>query len=344
MTTKTIAVSQPRTLPRDRKAVRNVVVALYGYGTVGSALARIIAQRAEWLRHTHGIALALKHIAVRDLERERNPVVAREQITRECERGLRDPAVEVVVELIGGTGAALAVAQGALAYGKHLVTANKAVIAQHGAELEALAAREKLLLRYEAAVAGAIPILRTLRTSLATDRITRVRGIINGTTNYILTRMDEDGLPFFRALGKAGALGYAEADPTADVSGADAAHKLVILARHAFNQWLPLSTVKVEGIESVSLDDFTEARAQGCTLKLIADADGRSDVVALRVGVEAVALTDPLASIRDELNAIQIESENAGPLVFTGRGAGGIPTASAVYNDLIDVACTAAGA
>jgi homoserine dehydrogenase len=334
----------PVRVPFRGRITKEVIVALYGYGTVGSALARIIAQRSEWLRREHGLELALKHVTLRDIERQRTPTLSRTQVTADCQRALRDPSVDIVVELIGGTGVALEVTQSALAFGKHLVTANKAVIARHGAELEALAHGQGATLRYEGAVAGAIPVLRVLRTSLATDRITRLRGIVNGTTNYILTRMDEDGLPFFRALGKAGALGYAEADPTADVSGADAAHKLIILARHAFGQWLPLSSVDIDGIESVSLDDFTAARAEGCTLKLIADADARSDNVALRVGVERVALTDPLASIRDELNAIHIDAENAGPLVLTGRGAGGQATASAVYADLVEVARAAAGA
>jgi homoserine dehydrogenase len=340
-TTKTSVRSRPRS---PSPSVKHVGVALYGYGTVGSALARIIAQRSEWLAREHALAFALKHVAVRDLDREREPRVARTQITRDCARGLRDPSVNIVVELIGGSDVALDVAHGALAFGKHLVTANKAVIAEYGAELEALAARERALLRYEGAVGGAIPILRVLRTALATDRITRVRGIINGTTNYILTRMDEDGLPFFRALGKAGALGFAEADPTADVSGADAAHKLTILARHAFGRWLPLSSVTVEGIEGVSLEDFRSAREHGCTLKLIADADARKDGVTLRVGVEAVARTDSLAAIRDELNAIQIEADNAGPILLTGRGAGGAATASAVYADLVEVARATMGA
>jgi homoserine dehydrogenase len=321
--------------------VRQIGLALYGYGTVGSALGHIIAERKQWLEAEHGIALALKHVTVRDPTRERVPHVEPRDLTRDCQRALRDPAVDVVVELIGGTDVALDVAHGALSFGKHYVTANKAVIANHGPELEILAERAGVLLRYEGAVGGAIPVLRVLRTSLATDRIRRVRGILNGTTNYILTRMEEDGLPFFRALAKAGALGYAEADPSADVSGTDAAHKLVILARHAFARWLPVSAVKTSGIERVSLGDFEEARRDGQTLKLIADAEATNGTVSLKVGIEKIPLAEPLAGIRNELNAIELQAEYAGPLLLRGRGAGGLPTASAVYADLIEVARTA---
>lgn len=338
MSTKVIAPSRLRPRSPAVVKVRQVGIALYGYGTVGSALAHIIAERRQWLEAEHGIALALKHVTVRDPTRERVPHVEPRDLTRDWQRGLRDPAVDVVVELIGGTEVALDVAHGALSFGKHLVTANKAVIANHGPELEILAQRAGVLLRYEGAVGGAIPVLRVLRTSLATDRIRRVRGILNGTTNYILTRMEEDGLPFFRALAKAGALGYAEADPSADVSGTDAAHKLVILARHAFGRWLPVSAVKTSGIERVSLGDFEEARRNGQTLKLIANADATNGAVSLKVGLETVPLTEPLARIANELNAIELQAEYAGPLLLRGRGAGGQPTASAVYADLVEVA------
>lgn len=322
---------------RKRAAPRvDVGIALYGYGTVGSALARIITERAGWLFNTHGIVLSVRHVTIRDAERERVPSIADTLVTRDHKRALSDPDVNVVVELMGGTGPAFGVGYGALASGKHLVTANKAMIAAHGAELEAVAQRSGALLRYEGAVGGAIPVLRVLRTSFATDNIRRVRGIVNGTTNYILTRMSEDGLPFFRALAKASALGYAEADPSFDISGRDAAEKLVILARHAFGTWIPVSKVAIEGIERVSLSGIEAARTEGCVLKLIADARQTGHGVNLSVRMEKVPLDDPLAGVRDELNAIQIDAENAGPVLLSGRGAGGLATASAVYGDLVN--------
>src|SRR5687768_4213889 len=325
-----------RSEPRQRAAKRtDVGIALYGYGTVGSALARIITERAGWLFSTHGIVLSLRHVTIRDEERERNPHVSTQLLTRDHQRALRDPDVNVVVELMGGITPSYALAYSTLASGKHLVTANKSLIAKHGAELERVAQHTGALLRYEGAVGGAIPVLRALRTSLAADHITKVRGIVNGTTNYILTRMTEDGLPFFRALAKASALGFAEADPSFDISGRDAAEKIVILARHAFGEWLPVSSVAVEGIERVSLADIEAARNEGCALKLIAEAERAEEGVKLSVRMQKIPLDNPLAGVRDELNAIEIHSANAGPIILSGRGAGGAATASAVYADIV---------
>ena len=326
-----------RSEPRPRAAKRtDVGIALYGYGTVGSALARIINERASWLFNTHGVVLSVRHVTIRDEERERNPHVSTQLLTRDHQRALRDPEVNVVVELMGGITPSFALAYATLASGKHLVTANKALIAAHGAELENAAERSGALLRYEGAVGGAIPVLRALRTSLAADHITKVRGIVNGTTNYILTRMTEDGLPFFRALAKASALGFAEADPSFDISGRDAAEKIVILARHAFGEWLPVSSVAVEGIERVSLADIEAARNEGCALKLIAEAERTDKGIALSVRMQKVPQDNPLAGVRDELNAIEIHSQNAGPILLSGRGAGGAATASAVYADVVE--------
>jgi homoserine dehydrogenase len=320
------------------RTTRNVGVALYGCGIVGTAVAEIIDTRSEWLRARHGVTLSLRHIVVRDTERERAPVIDRTRLHALLDPALRDATVDIVVEAIGGTDTAGDIVRVALHQGKHVVTANKALLASHGRNLEELAARSGVLLRYEAAVGGAIPLLQTLRTALAGSRVTRMRGILNGTTNYILTRMHEDGLPFFRALAKTQALGFAEADPRADVTGVDAAQKIVILARHAFGAWTSPADVACRGIDHVSLKDISAAKEVGGTLKLIAEAvlaDGR---LSLSVQPRVLAADDPLAGVRNELNALEIESDYAGSLTLQGRGAGGQPTASAVYSDIVEAA------
>ncbi|MGQ0815147.1 MAG: homoserine dehydrogenase [Gemmatimonadota bacterium] len=320
------------------KTNRQIGVALYGCGTVGTAVAEIIAARSDWLKTRHGISLSLRHIVVRDLERERASIIDRALLNAQVEPGVRDPRVEIVVEAIGGTDVAGAVVRAALQHRKHVVTANKALLATDGRNLEELARQNGVLLRYEAAVGGAIPVLQTLRNALAGSHVTRLRGILNGTTNYILTRMAEDGLPFFRALAKTQALGYAEADPRADVTGVDAAQKLIILARHAFAGWVSASDVKCRGIDHVSLADVARAQQEQKTLKLIAEAVREDGVLKLSVQPVALPASDALANVRNELNALEIESDYAGSLFLQGRGAGGHATASAVYSDIVEAA------
>ena len=220
----------------------------------------------------------------------------------------------------------------ALARGKHVVTANKALIATHGASLEALADAYGVALRYEAAVGGAIPLIHTLRGTLKGNRITRIRGILNGTTNFILTRMSADGMPFEDALREAQRRGFAEADPSADVSGLDAAQKLVILVRHAFGSWVPVECVERTGIEDVRPE-------RGEVFKLIAEAVLTDGSLRLRVSPQRLASTDPMAHVNDENNAVLIEGDFAGSLTFIGRGAGALPTGSAVYDDIVAAIC-----
>lgn len=321
-----------------RVTTRQVGVALCGCGHVGTAVAEIIAERAAWLREEHGIVLRVRHIVVRDPARERAAVIDRALLRAQFAPALSDSGVDVVVEVIGGTDVAGEIVRTALHRGKHVVTANKALVAAHGAQLEKLAGRHRRLLRYEAAVGGAIPVLQTLRNALPGSRITRIRGILNGTTNFILTRMHEDGLPFFRALAKSQSLGYAEADPRADITGADAAQKLVILARHAFGAWAKLDSVQCRGIDHVSLADIDRSRAQQRVLKLVAEAAYADGVVHLSVKPEALAADDALAGVHNVTNVVEIHSDFAGPLLLQGRGAGGRATASAVYGDLVETA------
>jgi homoserine dehydrogenase len=233
---------------------------------------------------------------------------------------------------MGGVDPASRVVRRALESGKHVVTANKALIATHGASLEALADAYGVALRYEAAVGGAIPLIHTLRGTLKGNRITRIRGILNGTTNFILTRMSADGMPFEDALREAQRRGFAEADPSADVSGLDAAQKLVILARHAFGYWVPVECVERTGIEDVRPE-------QGEVFKLIAEAVLTDGSLRLRVGPQRLASTDPMAHVNDENNAVLIEGDFAGSLTFIGRGAGALPTGSAVYDDIVAAIC-----
>ncbi|HEX7090986.1 MAG TPA: homoserine dehydrogenase [Longimicrobiales bacterium] len=317
----------------------NVGVALYGLGNVGSGLVEILHARGQELCATRGVALELRHVVIRDPARPRRVRPRRVELSRDWRAPLDDAQVDVVVEAMGGLDTAGAVVETALRAGKHVVTANKALVAARGEELEALAREGCAELRYEAAVGGAIPVLHALRNALVANRITRVRGILNGTTNYILTRMAEDRLPLADALAKAQQLGFAEADPSADVSGLDAAQKLVILARHAFGRWIPLDAARIDGIERLTPGDVDDARRRGNVVKLVAEAacgDGGS--VTLRVGPVEVPGSDPLAQVRDEVNAVTLEGDFAGPLTFIGRGAGSRPTGSAVFADLVELA------
>jgi homoserine dehydrogenase len=314
-------------------------IALYGLGTVGSGLVDVITTRRAELLAQCGAELELRHVVVRNPARPRAVTVDRALFTTDWRAPLRDPAVEVVVEVMGGMEPARTVIHEALVAGKHVVTANKALIAAHGAELERIARARGALLRYEGAVCGAIPVLHAMRGALMGNRITRVCGIVNGTTNYILTRMTRDALSFSDALAQAQALGFAEADPHDDVSGQDAAHKLVILVHQATGRWVPVERVARDGIENVTSSDIAQARARGAVIKLVAEAmleDGAAP--RLRVGPTELPANHPLATVDGEQNAMLLESDFAGPLFFAGRGAGARPTGSAVYGDLAEAA------
>jgi homoserine dehydrogenase len=316
-------------------------VALLGCGTVGSEVARRLSTHADDLAARVGRPLELAGIAVRRaaLDRGDLPVDPALFTTDALALATRDD-IDVVVEVIGGIEPARTLILGALEAGASVVTANKALLAEDGATLFAAADKHGGDLYYEAAVAGAIPILRPLRESLAGDRVRRVLGIVNGTTNYILTRMTESGASFSDALEEAQALGYAEADPTADVEGFDAAAKAAILAGLAFHTRVTAADVHREGITEVTSADVASARAMGCVVKLLAIAEVSPDgsSVGVRAHPAMIPTTHPLASVREAFNAVFVQSEAAGELMFYGRGAGGAPTASAVLGDIVAVA------
>ncbi len=311
-------------------------IALLGCGVVGSQVARLLREHADDLAARVGVPLELAGIAVR--RPNRHPDIPADLLTTDASALVERDDVDLVVEVIGGIEPVRTLLLSALGSGKSVVTANKALLAEDGATLHDAAARSGADLYYEAAVAGAIPLLRPLRDSLAGDRITRVIGIVNGTTNYILSRMDATGAGFDEALAEATGQGYAEADPTADVDGFDAAAKAAILAGLAFHSRVTAADVYREGIAEITAADIASARAMGCTVKLLAICERADDAVAVRVHPAMIPRDHPLAGVGDAFNAVFVEAEAAGSLMFYGRGAGGPPTASAVLGDLVTVA------
>jgi homoserine dehydrogenase len=320
-------------------SVEPVRVALLGCGTVGSEVVRLLHEQADDLTARVGAPLKLAGIAVRRTGRDRGSVPADPGLFTTDALGLvkRDD-VDVVVEVVGGIEPARGWLVEALRGGKSVVTANKALLAEDGGSLYDAAAEGGADLYFEASVAGAIPLLRPLRESLHGDRITRVTGIVNGTTNFILSSMDSSGAGFQEALEEATALGYAEADPTADVEGFDAAAKAAILASLAFHTRVQAGDVYREGITEVTAADVASAKEMGCTIKLLCLAERADDAVSVRVHPAMIPRTHPLASVGDAFNAVFVEAQAAGQLMFYGRGAGGAPTASAVLGDLVAVA------
>ncbi len=315
-----------------------VTVALLGGGTVGSQVARLLIEGADDLAARVGRPLRLTGVAVRNPDKSREGIPA--GLITDDAAGLAASGVDVVVELIGGISPADEYIRSAIAAGSSVVSANKALMAERGGDLHGAAEAAGVDLFYEAAVAGAIPLLRPLGDSLAGDRISRVMGIVNGTTNYILTRMDEEAADYDQVLADAQALGYAEADPTADVAGLDAAAKAAILASLAFHTRVTLSDVHCEGIEDVTADDVAAARDMGFVIKLLAIADLTPDGtgICVRVHPTMIPRTHPLASVRGAFNAVFVEADAAGQVMFYGQGAGGEPTASAVLGDLVTAA------
>jgi homoserine dehydrogenase len=311
-------------------------VGMLGCGVVGGEVARLIIANQKDLTARSGAQLDLVKIGVRNLAR---PNVAKELLTTDLDSIVKDANIDLIIEVIGGIEPAKTLILEALKNGKSVVTANKALLAKHGAELFAAADKGGVDLYYEAAVAGAIPILRPLRESLVGDHIQRVMGIVNGTTNFILTKMDESGAAFGDALAEAQALGFAEADPTADVEGFDAAAKAAILAGLAFHSRVTDSDVYREGITKITDTDVAVAKSLDLVVKLLAIAELTNDgKISVRVHPTLISRNHPLASVREAFNAVFVESEAAGAMMFYGRGAGGAPTASAILGDLVAVA------
>ncbi|WP_166905729.1 homoserine dehydrogenase [Mycobacterium sp. DL440] len=313
-------------------------VAVLGLGNVGSEVVRIINESATDLAARIGAPLEVRGIGVRKVSGDRG--VPEDLLTDDIVELVSRDDVDIVVELMGPVKPARKAILAALEQGKSVVTANKALMAQSTGELAQAAEKARVDLYFEAAVAGAIPVIRPLTQSLAGDSVLRVAGIVNGTTNYILSEMDSTGADYTSALADASALGYAEADPTADVEGYDAAAKAAILASIAFHTRVTADDVYREGITKVSAADFESARALGCTIKLLAiceriTSDEGKQRVSARVYPALVPLTHPLAAVNGAFNAVVVEAEAAGRLMFYGQGAGGVPTASAVMGDVV---------
>jgi homoserine dehydrogenase len=317
---------------------RPLRVALLGCGVVGSSVVRLVQEQSADLAHRVGTPVEIAGIAVRRLGLRRDVEVDASLFTTDAAALVTRDDVDIVVEVIGGIEPARTLLLSAFAAGKPVVTANKALLASDGATIHDAAAAAGVDLYFEASVAGGIPLLRPLKESLAGERISRVIGIVNGTTNFILSRMDETGAGFADALDEATALGYAEADPSADIEGFDAAAKAAILASIAFHSRVTVEDVHREGIVDVTAADIASAKAMGRVVKLLAICERAGSGVSVRVHPAMIPLHHPLASVRDAYNAVFVEGESVGQLMFYGRGAGGLPTASAVLGDVVAVA------
>jgi len=319
--------------------IKTVRLGLLGCGNVGAALARLVLADADVIAGRTGVRLEIARVAVRSRSKDRHVELDAEVWTTDAASVVADPAVDIVVEVLGGIEPARGLITAALAAGKPVVTANKELLANVGAELFDAADAAGVDLLFEAAVAGAIPLIRPLRESLVGERITRVMGIVNGTTNFILSQMAAHGTSYADALSEAQSLGYAERDPTADVEGYDAGAKAAIIASIAFGCRVVAGDVSHEGISSITAADISFAARLGYTIKLLAICERFDDgSVAVRVHPAMVANSHPLASVRDSFNAVFIEGDAMDQLMFYGRGAGGTPTASAVLGDVIDAA------
>ncbi|MCH8565494.1 homoserine dehydrogenase [Nesterenkonia sp. LB17] len=319
-----------------RTTAEPLKIGLLGAGNVGSQVARTLVEERALISSRVGAPIKLIGVAVRDVEAPRDWKIPGELLTTDAE-ALVDEA-DLIIELMGGLEPAGTLVERALRAGTAVVTGNKALLAVQGGKLSQAAAESGALLRFEAAVGGAIPILRPIQESLSGDRITKVMGIVNGTTNYILDQMDSTGAAFYDALAEAQRLGYAESDPTADVEGHDAAAKAAILGALAFHAPFSIDDVYCEGITSVTSADIEAAAASGYVIKLLAIVEKNDDGAILRVHPTLLPRTHPLASVRGAFNAVFVVAENAGELMFYGQGAGGLPTSSAIMGDVVSVA------
>jgi len=323
----------------DGERSKVIRIGVLGCGNVGAPLVQLIEAQAPSIEARTGLRLEVATVAVRNLSKDRGVSLPDGMLTRDAFAVVNDPSIDIVVEVIGGIEPARELISTALANGKPVITGNKELLANVGTELFALADASGVDLLFEASVAGGIPLMRALRESLRGEPVTRVMGIVNGTTNYILTKMSEDGADYTAALSEAQALGFAERDPTADVEGFDAGAKTAIIATIAFGVKVVAGDVYHEGISRITAADIAVAKRLGYVVKLLGIAEQLpTGEVAVRVHPAMVPVTHPLASVRESYNAVFIEGRAVGSLMFYGRGAGGLPTASAVLGDVIDAA------
>jgi homoserine dehydrogenase len=317
--------------------VKAISIGLLGLGTVGTGVVKIIHDHQDKLMHQVGCPVVIKKILVKNLEKTRSIDLEASKLTTSAEDILDDPEIDVVIEVMGGTGVTKDYLLKALMSGKHVITANKDLMALHGSELLRVASENGCDLFYEASVAGGIPILRSLVDGLASDRVTKMMGIVNGTTNYILTKMSKEGCAYDEVLKEAQELGFAEADPTSDVEGLDAARKMTILATLGFSMHIDLADVRVSGISQVTEEDIRYGKQLGYTMKLIGYAHREGEKVEVSVQPTFLADDHPLASVQNEYNAVYVYGEAVGETMFYGPGAGSLPTATSVVSDLVAV-------
>lgn len=317
--------------------MKAIHVGLLGLGTVGSGVVKIIEDHQDKLMHQVGCPVKVKKVLVKNVDKERQVHIDKEILTTNVEDVIKNPDIDVVIEVMGGVEETRQHLIKALQAKKHIVTANKDLMAVYGTELLSIATENGCDLFYEASVAGGIPILRSLVDGLASDRITKMMGIVNGTTNFILTKMTKFGSPYDEVLKEAQDLGFAEADPTSDVEGLDAARKMAILARLGFSMHVDLEDVKVKGISSVTDDDISYSKRLGYTMKLIGIAQRENGKIEVAVEPTLLPESHPLAAVNDEYNAVYVFGEAVGETMFYGPGAGSLPTATSVVSDLVAV-------
>ncbi|MFS1517413.1 homoserine dehydrogenase [Bacillus sp. SCS-151] len=317
--------------------VQSISVGLLGLGTVGSGVVKIIENHQDRLMHQVGCPVKIKKIVVKDVNKDRDVKIDASVLTTNVDDVINDPDIDVIIEVMGGVDETRSHILDALRNKKNIVTANKDLMALYGSELLTVAAENGCDIFYEASVAGGIPILRSLVDGLASDRITKMMGIVNGTTNFILTKMNKFGSPYDEVLTEAQQLGYAEADPTADVEGLDAARKMAILATLGFSMNIDLEDVSVKGITDITEEDLQYSKQLGYTMKLVGLANRSDDRVEVSVQPTLLPESHPLASVNDEYNAVYVYGEAVGETMFYGPGAGSLPTATAVVSDLVGV-------
>jgi len=313
-------------------------IGLLGYGTVGSAFVDLLESQKSTILLRTGLELVVTHVAVSDLSKDRPGLDAQTILTDKPSEVIKNNEVDLVVELMGGLSPARDLVKAALENNKPVITANKELLSKEGKYLFMLAGERNVDLLFEAAVAGGIPLIRVLRQSLLGEPVEKIMGIVNGTTNYILSQMEEKAMPYSEALSEAQKLGYAESDPTADVSGQDAASKAAIIAMVAFGADVSLDDVLFEGIQNISSADVAFASRAGCAIKLLAVVSKHEDELEVQVYPALLPSSHPLSSVRDSFNAVFVEGTAVDSLMLFGRGAGGMPTASAVLGDVIDAA------
>ena len=315
--------------------MKSIGLALLGLGTVGSGVIKVLQENGDMIKDREGINIEVKKILVKDPSKQRKVDVAAELLTDNFEEILNDGSIDVIAEFMGGDAPAFTYLLRALQKGKSVVTANKEVIAKHWDELELAAKTSGAGLYYEACVGGGIPIIQSIIGSLQSNHIKKYMGIINGTTNFILTKMSEEGRNFQDVLSEAQRLGYAEPDPTADIEGFDARYKLSILSTIGFRNRVTIDQIYCQGISQITAEDITYAKELGFAVKLLAIAKKHDGRVEARVHPTFISLSHPLASVRDSFNAVFVEGDMVGELMFYGRGAGDLPTASALVSDII---------